>query len=162
MPIAKPKIYVESSTISYLTARPSRDIIINAKQELTRQWWELRNRFELFISDTVIEEISEGDPNAVEARLEIIAGISVLLLDDNVDRLAKHFLTSNAVPGNSGADARHIAFAAVFSMDFLITWNQKHIATDRKRKQIEAIIEEFGCKSPKLLTPERHIIFEET
>ena len=83
-------------------------------------------------------------------------------LKERVEQLAKTFLTSDAVPEQLGADARHIAFATVFGMDFLITWNQKHIATEKKRRQIEAIIEGFGLKPPRLLTPEQHLIFEET
>lgn len=159
---AKPKIYVESSTISYLTARPSLNILVNARQELTRQWWERQNRYELFISNAVIEEIMEGDPVAAEARLKKVEEISVLPLTESVERLSGTLLNAGAVPENSKLDASHIAHAAVHGMDFLITWNQKHIATDKKRKQIEAVIEEFGFKPPRLLTPERHIIFEET
>ena len=83
-------------------------------------------------------------------------------IDERVDRLAETFLNLDVVPGNSGADARHIAFAAVFGMDFLITWNQRHIAAERKRRQVEAIIEGFALKPPRLLTPEQHLIFEET
>lgn len=160
-PLAKPKIYVESSTISYLTAWPSRDIVVNAKQELTRQWWKQRDRYELFISNAVIEEIAEGDSEAAEARLKAVEGIAVLPPTEAVERLTDALLDAGAVPENSKMDASHIAHAAAHGMHFLITWNQKHIATDRKRKQIEAIIEEFDFKPPRLLTPERHMIFEE-
>jgi len=158
----KPKIYVESSTISYLTARPARDIIINAKQELTRVWWGQRDHYELFISEAVLEEIAEGDPQAAEARLRIIQGITVIALDEHVERLARALLASDAVPAEHKLDAYHIAFAAVHKMDFLVTWNQKHIATEKKRRLIETIIEGFELKPPKLFTPEQHLIFEET
>lgn len=111
---------------------------------------------------TVVEEIEKGDLEAARLRLQTIQGISVLNLNGDIERLAESFLASGAIPGNSGADARHIAFAAVYGMDFLITWNQKHIAAERNKQQIEAIIEEYGLKPPRLFTPEQHMIFEET
>ena len=158
----KPKVYVESSTISYLTARPTEEPIRKAKQILTRRWWERRESFELYISQTVVDEIRKGDPEAAKLRLQAIKEIPVLVLDDDVKRLVSGLLTSNAVPSHLEPDAQHIAFSSVFEMDFLITWNQKHIATEKKRRQIEAMIEGFGFEPPRLLTPEQHLIFEET
>ena len=158
----KPKVYIESSTVSYLTARPSRDIVVGARQKLTHEWWNRCDRYELFISNTVIEEIADGNPEAAEARLEAVKGIVILPLTEMVERLTDALLESGAVPEKSKLDASHIAHAAVHGMDFLVTWNQKHIAADKKRKQIEAIIEGFGFIPPQMLTPERHVIFEET
>ena len=158
----KPKVYIEYSTISYLTARPTEEPIRKAKQILTRQWWEYREDFELYISQTVVDEVGLGDSEAAELRLQAIQGIPVLTLNNEVVRLSETFLTSGAVPEHAVADARHIAFAAVSGMDFLITWNQKHIAAAKKRRQIEAVIEGFELKPPKIFTPEQHIIFEET
>jgi hypothetical protein len=157
----KPKVYLESSTISYLTARPTEEPIRKAKQILTRRWWEHREGFDLYISQTVIDEIADGDPQAAGLRLNVIQGIPILNLDDNVVRLAGTLLAAGALPSHSGADARHIAFAAIFGMDFLVTWNQKHIVAEDKKRQIEAMIEGFGLKPPKLFTPEQHLIFEE-
>ena len=158
----KPKVYLESSTISYLTARPTEEPIRKARQILTRQWWTRRASFDLYISQTVIDEIAEGDPDAAELRLQAIQGIPFLNINRNVERLAEAFVSSGAVPEYAKADAQHIAFAAVFGMDFLITWNQKHIAAVKKKQQIEAIIEGFELKPPRLFTPEQHMIFEET
>jgi hypothetical protein len=158
----KPKVYLESSTISYLTARPTDEPIRKAKQILTRRWWERRESFELYVSETVIEEIEDGDQQAAKLRLQAIKGIPILPLDENVKQLAETLLMLAAMPSRLRADARHIAFASIFDFDFLITWNQKHIATDKKKRQIEAIIEGFALKPPKLFTPEQHLIFEET
>jgi predicted nucleic acid-binding protein len=158
----KPKVYLESSTISYLTARPTEEPIRKAKQILTRRWWERRESFELYISETVIAEIIDGDRQAAELRLQAIEGIPILPLDEKVERLAQTLLALGAVPEPLEADAQHIAFASIFGFDFLITWNQKHIATEKKKRQIEAIIEGFALKPPKLFTPEQHLIFEET
>ena len=105
-----------------------------------------------------MEEISLGDSDAAELRLQAIQGIPVLLLNDDVRKLAAVLLTLGAVPEHAIADARHIAFAAVFGMDCLVTWNQKHIAAVNKRRQIEAILEGFELKPPKLFTPEQHLL----
>lgn len=158
----KPRVYVESSTISYLTARPTEEPLRKAKQIFTRMWWERRGFYDLFISQAVVNEIGEGDPEAAEARLDVVRGIPLLSPIKEIQQLTDALLKSGVVPHKVEADALHIAYAAVHGMDFLITWNQKHIATDKKRKQIEAIIDEFGFRAPRLLTPERHLIFEET
>ena len=158
----KPKVYVGSSTISYLTARPTEDTIRRAKQIFTHQWWQHRESFELFISRTVIDEIERGDPVAAGLRIEAVDGIPLLPLNENVERMADVLLASGALPENAALDAEHIAFSSVHKMDFLITWNQRHIATEKKRRQIEAIIEGFGYKPTRFFTPEQHLIFEES
>jgi len=117
----RPKVYVESSTISYLTAKPTEEPVRKAKQILTHQWWKRRESFGLYISQSVIDEIGLGDSEAAELRLQAIQGIPVLNLDGNVERLVDAFLTKEAVPSQSRTDAEHIAFATVFGMDFLIT-----------------------------------------
>ena len=156
--MGKSKVYIESSTISYLTAWPSRDIVVNAKQKLTHDWWTQRNRFEMFISETVIEEIEEGDPQAAEARLRIVVGIPILQVNESVKSLARTLLQTGAIPPKSEADAVHIACATMYEMDFLITWNQKHIATDARRHLIEAAVSDSGFLLPRLLTPEQHLL----
>ena len=158
----RPKVYIESSTISYLTARPTEEPIRKAKQILTRRWWQHRESFDLHISQTVIDEIELGDPNAAALRVQAVEGIPLLPLDDKVVRLAGTLLAVEALPSHSKTDAEHIAYAAVFGMDFLVTWNQRHIATDKKRRQIEAIIEGFGYQPPIIITPEQHLFFMET
>ena len=157
----KPKVYIESSTISYLTARSTRNVVIEAKKELTRKWWELRDRFELFISKTVVEEIEGGDTKAAEARLEIIQDIPRLARNEAAETLAQILLRTGAIPAKAEADAAHIAYAAVYGMNFLITWNQKHIATDANRRFIEIILIQSGFFVPRLLTPEQHLFIME-
>ena len=112
----------------------------------------------MFISNSVIEEISEGDPEAAEARLQIAEGISVLAMNEAVIPLGQILLRTGAVPQKSEADAVHIAYSAVFGMDFLVTWNQKHIATDARRRLIEAVLIDSGFRLPRLLTPEQHLL----
>ena len=154
----KPKIYVESSTISYLTARPTDEPIRKAKQILTRQWWELRESFELYISQTVVDEIELGDRNAADLRIRAVIGIPILEQIPSIQPLTQALLRTGAIPMKSEADAVHVAYTAVHGMNVLLTWNQKHIATDAKRRLIEAVILDFGFRLPRLLTPEQHLL----
>lgn len=155
-----PKVYLESSTISYLTARPSENLPKKFRQARTRQWWKHRNRFELFISETVKNEIRLGDPEAARLRLEVIEGITVLPDCDQVKILGQVFISAGAVPLNALQDAYHIAFAAIHQMDYLLTWNQKHIANPVKLRQIEELIFGFQLKPPIIATPEQ-LLYEE-
>lgn len=155
---SKLKIYVESSTISYLTARPTEEPIRKAKQILTRQWWKLRESFNLFISQTVVDEIELGDRSAAGLRLQAAEGLPILELVPAIEPLSQALLRTKAIPVNSEADAVHIAYTAAHGMDVLLTWNQKHIATDMKRRLIEAVILDFGFRLPRLLTPEQHLL----
>jgi predicted nucleic acid-binding protein len=154
----KLKIYIESSTISYLTARPTEEPIRKAKQVLTRQWWQRRESFDLYISQTVVDEIRLGDKVAAGLRIDAIKGISILELVPAIQPLAKALLQTGAIPVKSEADAVHVAYAAIHGLDILLTWNQKHIATDMKRRFIEAVILDFGFRLPRLLTPEQHLL----
>ncbi|MCL2624989.1 MAG: type II toxin-antitoxin system VapC family toxin [Planctomycetaceae bacterium] len=158
----KPKVYVESSTISYLTARPTEEPIRKAKQILTRQWWERRESFDLFISQTVLDEIAGGDKAASNLRLRLASELALLELEDRIGTLAGLLLKSGSLPVHCEADATHIAYSAVHGMNFLITWNQRHIASEKKRKLVEAVIDGFGLMPPRLLTPEQHLFYEET
>ena len=74
----RPKVYIETTVVSYLTALPSRDIVQAAHQQLTREWWDRRDRFELFVSQVVLAECGRGDAGAAARRLEILAGLPVL------------------------------------------------------------------------------------
>lgn len=156
----KPTVYLETSTISYLASRPATDPIRKAKQILTHRWWEQSDKFDLFISQTVFEEIVLGDMKAAEERLTVVENIRLLPLTPAVQNLADALIDSRAIPREVRLDANHIACAAVHGIDFLITWNQKHIASEKKRDQIRAIISEFGFRPPRILTPEAHLLEE--
>ncbi|MHB1155465.1 MAG: PIN domain-containing protein [Phycisphaerales bacterium] len=81
----KPSVYGETSVVSYLTSRPSRDLVVAARQEVTRQWWEIAaDRFELVISPMVQDEMSRGDAEAVRSRLTAMDGVKVLPISDKV------------------------------------------------------------------------------
>jgi len=125
----KPKIYIETSIIIYLTARPSHDIRVVANQHITIEWWDTRRQsFDLFISEFVIAEATLGNPEAAHKRLEALGEIPPLSTTNEVRDLAKALMANGPIPAKAEVDALHIAVAAMNGMDYLLTWNCTHIA----------------------------------
>ena len=150
----KPKVYLETTIISYLAARPSRDIIIAAHQELTNEWWEnRRRRFDLFVSQLVIQEAKAGDKDAAQKRLSILESIPLLELNEKVISLAR-ILLDEAIPPKAVEDALHIAVSAIHGMDYLLTWNCKHIANAEKEHAIATVCRSNNFEPPIICTPE--------
>ncbi|AFL75582.1 type II toxin-antitoxin system VapC family toxin [Thiocystis violascens] len=151
----KPVVYVESSVISYLTSRPSRDVVIAGRQAITLDWWENeRGRFELRISALVEEEISRGDTSASERRLMMVADIPNVSVSDDAVSLAESLINQKAIPLGSEDDALHVAIAATQGADYLLTWNFKHINNAETKKSIAQIVESVGYVCPQLCSPE--------
>lgn len=151
----KQRVYVETSVISYLASRPARDLIVAAHQELTQEWWDERSSgFELVISELVEQEAEAGDPDASRLRLATIQGIAILALSDEAVSIAEHLVGSGPIPREAAADALHIAVAAVNGVDYLLTWNCKHLANAALRVQIAALLEDAGYACPVICTPE--------
>lgn len=148
-------IYVESSIISYLAARPSRDVVVAARQSITIDWWQSRRgRYEIYISALVEEEISGGDPEAAAQRLLAVSGIPSIAITAEAQELAAHLIESRAVPPNSVEDALHIAIAATQGADYLLTWNFKHINNAETKRLINKVVEGSGYICPILCSPE--------
>ena len=148
-------VYIESSVISYLTARPSRDLVIAGRQAVTAEWWDdCRLRYDVYVSPLVVEEISAGHASAAEERLRVIADIPSVAIAAEAESLAFALLASNAVPANSIRDALHIAIAATQGMDYLITWNFKHINNASTRTMVVNAVADFGLVCPVLCSPE--------
>jgi hypothetical protein len=147
------RVYLETSVISYLAALPSRDVVVAGHQQVTRDWWERRTRFELFVSDAVLEEAARGDRNAARRRLDLLTGIPVLTVHGGADSLARSFLSEAALPSKAAIDAVHVALAAVHAMDFLVTWNCTHIANAIIRPQLEVLCWRAGYRPPVICTP---------
>jgi len=151
----KQRVYIETSVLSYLTSRPTRDVVIAAHQELTRQWWDERSTaFDLVISELVHEEASKGDPEASCARLAAIERIPILKTSENAVSLAEHLVSGGPIPREYAADALHIGIAATNGIDYLLTWNCKHLANASQRSRIEALVEDAGYGCPVICTPE--------
>ena len=151
----KPRVYIETSVVSYLVSRPALDVITAGHQATTLQWWEQhRNRFELVISQFVVDEASEGDAVAAEKRLAVLDAIPVVpVTQPQIMVLAQALLKAGALPQKAKLDALHIAVCAVTGVDILLTWNFKHIANGAKMRQIERVCDESGFECPQLLTP---------
>jgi predicted nucleic acid-binding protein len=151
----RPSVYVETSIISYLAARPSRDLIVAARQQVTHTWWrERRPAFELCVSQVVLDEILAGDPDAAERRTAFVAGIPVLDITPEVADLAVALIQRVPLPPRAGADAAHIAAAAYHRIGFLMTWNSTHIANAELRPRVEQVCRENGYPPPVLCTPD--------
>lgn len=149
----KLSIYVETSIVSYLTARPNRDLVRAAHQQVTRDWWATRDAFDLYISQLVLDEASAGDVGAATQRLAALRELPLLELTPEVTALGIQLLREAALPHKAGADAFHIAFATVHGIDFLLTWNCTHIANATMRPKIEAICRASGFDPPVICTP---------
>ncbi len=153
--MVREKVYLETSVISYLTSRPSRDIVTLAKQQLTREWWETgRQRFELYVSDPVVDEIQSGDPGAARLRMESVAGLPKLAASAEAKALGRKLLSACIVPKKAELDALHIAIAAVHSLTYLLTWNCTHISNGVNKYKVVKVIAEAGYPVPFLMTPE--------
>ena len=151
----KSSVYIETSIISYLTARLSNDLRVAANQKTTIEWWENRRLdFDLFVSEFVLTEAGFGDPVIAKKRLEIIADLSELLVDDSAKMLVKILISQKAIPLKAEIDAYHIAVAAVNGIDYLLTWNCKHIANALMRPRIETICRQQGFEPPTICTPQ--------
>ncbi|WP_126147291.1 type II toxin-antitoxin system VapC family toxin [Synechococcus elongatus] len=147
-------IYIETSILGYLTARSSQDLIVAANIEVTREWWDTRRSvFALYTSQAVARETAQGDAQIANQRLEIIRNITFLDLNQAVFELAEQFLARSSLPAKANIDAIHIAAATVHSMDYLLTWNCKHIANAQIQRKLAMISYDFGYELPILCTP---------
>jgi len=148
------KVFLETSVISYLTALPSRDLVYAAHQQITREWWNQRSCFDLYVSQAVLREIARGDTEAAARRLAAVRGIPVLRVTAEASDLAELFLAHNALPAKAAVDAVHIAVAILNGMDYLLTWNCSHIANATVRGKIGQACQEAGLQRPVICTPE--------
>ena len=149
-----PSVYVETSVVSYLTARPSRDVVVAAYQEITREWWRsAADRFVLYISELVVAEAGAGDADAARARLEVVDTIALVDATEESADLTRKLLDLDAVPREAADDAAHIAIAVTNGVDYLVTWNFRHIANAAMRARIEDVCRRSGYRPPVICTP---------
>ena len=148
-------VYVETSVIGYLASRPGADIIFAANQLMTLEWWnDHRSKFELFASQAVVDECSAGDPTAARERLVFLDGIPVLAVNAMTRNLAQELIRRVGLPAKAAVDAVHIATAALNKIDYLLTWNCKHIANPAFRHKIEDVLGDADLRSPVICTPQ--------
>lgn len=155
------RVYIESTMVSYLANRPSRDLVAAGRQQLTHTWWEKRRKaFDLYISQIVIDEVQAGDPDAARRRLDLVADLPLLDVTADVAELAAALIERVPLPPQAAADAAHIAVAAYHGVDFLLTWNVAHIANAALRRRVEDVCRRTGHTVPILCTPDE--LMEET
>lgn len=156
----KPRVYVETSVISYLTARPSRDFLVLARQQITREFWEQRDTlYDACLSPLVIDEISQGDAHAAAARLQVCAGMPMLHINEAAQAFAEELISKGAVPKTEPEDALHIALATIHRMDYIASWNFAHLVGPAAKFKLQTKISELGHQPPLIATPEE--IYEE-
>ena len=151
----KPTVYIETTIIGYLAMRVSGVLRIAANQQTTREWWDNhRQRFDLLISRFVVDECSVGDPVAARERLAYVQGVPLLDIPDEVNAVADALLSGVPLPEKAAIDALHISVAAVNGVEYLLTWNCKHIANPSMRPHIERICRDGGFEPPVICTPQ--------
>jgi hypothetical protein len=151
----KPGVYLETSVISYLVGRLSRDVVVLGNQELTREWRTTRRAdYELFVSEAVIGEAAIGDPDLARQRVEICDGLQLLAISDEAERLAPLLLKAVGMAPNVATDALHVAVATVHGMDYLLSWNCSHIANATIRRAIDKQCRASGYEPPVIRTPQ--------
>jgi predicted nucleic acid-binding protein len=151
--MANPKLYIETSVVSYLTAQGSRDLVLAAHQEVTRTWWASRDSYDLYVSQFVLDEAAAGDSEAAARRLEVLREMPLLNASTEVLALAGRLLAERGMPAKARIDALHVATAAVHGIDYLLSWNCKHIANATLRTRIESICRTAGFEPPVICTP---------
>jgi hypothetical protein len=158
----KPALYLETTVPSYYVARPSRDVVALAHQELTREWWERRaSNFTIYISPLVLQEAAVGDAGAAARRLDVLAGFSVLRATEEIERLAQFYFEELCLPDRALRDAGHFAFACGYGMQYLLTWNCVHLANAEIQFRLIEVNERRGLKTPIVCTPEALMGFGE-
>ena len=149
------RVYVETTFVSYLVARPSRDVVIAGHQQVTHEWWNVhRNSYELCVSQLVLQESGAGDPEAAQERLNVLQSMTFLETTPEALILAKELIRAGVLPAKAANDALHIAIAATQGVSYLLTWNCRHIANATMRPLIEFTCTTSGYRAPIICTPE--------
>lgn len=149
-----PRVYLETTVLSYLAAEPSRDIVIAGQQQVTRDLWGRRGEYDFFLSQIVLDEIARGDPEQARRRLELAKELPILDVTDDVSILAEELVTHGPIPESCADDALHIAAATIHGMDFLATWNCRHIANARHQRDFRKAMDRLGYVCVQICTPE--------
>src|ERR1035438_10217042 len=139
------KLYLETTIPSYLVGRPSRDLLVAAHQEITRDWWvSRRSDFELYVSELVVQEVRAGDALLAGQRLELLREVPILAVSSEILQLAEDLITEGPIPRKAAGDAVHIAIATVYGCEYLLTWNCRHIANAELHRAIRRVVEDYG------------------
>jgi len=143
----KSKLYLETTIPSYLVARPSRDLLVAAHQQITRDWWESRRfEFDLCVSELVLDEVRAGDAALASQRLDLLREARVLTSSNEIVELTEDLIAEGPIPRKAAADAAHIAIATVYGCEYLLTWKCRHIANAELHRDIRRVVEGYGTR----------------
>lgn len=147
-------VYIETSILGYLTARPTDNLIVKANIKVTQDWWdEYHNSLTLYTSEIVEDEALKGDPTIAIQRLALLQTLTFLDLTPEATELAQEFLEQSNLPAKAANDALHIAIATVYGLNYLLTWNCKHMANAKIQRKLSTISRDFGYNLPFICTP---------
>jgi predicted nucleic acid-binding protein len=153
MPVSE-TVYIETSVLGHLTARPTNNLIVSANIKITQDWWnEHRGSFTLYASELVEDEAAKGDPAIATQRVEVLRALMLLELTEEAFELSRAFLRRSNLPEKASNDALHIALATVYGLDYLLTWNCKHMANAQIQRKLSRISSELGYVLPVICTP---------
>ena len=156
-----PIAYIETTIPSYLTSRPSSNLIIAAHQQITREWWQTASqRYQMVISDVVLAEASAGDPAMAQQRMAILANLPSLPPSTDAAELAENYDRVFRFPVNLKTDLLHLAYAVIYGVDYLVTWNCAHLANPHIVRQVERINQFQNRQTPLIITPEDMLEWE--
>lgn len=151
----KAQVYLDTSFVSYLVASPSQDVVLAGRQQVTRDWWkQQRELFALRVSEFVLREAQAGDPEVAARRLRVLEGIPEIAIEPEMLSLAQKMISTGPLPQIARVDAAHLAVAVVGGVDYVMTWNFKHMANAVVRQKIERFCRESGYHPPVICTPE--------
>ena len=149
-----PTVYLDSNVFGYVAARPFGDPIVAAHQRITQDWWKIApQHYTLVTSEVVSAEIARGDPSTARKRMALLEGIVLLKSSTETEKLAESLIHAGVVPHRASVDASHIAIAAIRRIDYLATWNLRHIANETKLPEIRRVLTMLDYHTPKICTP---------
>ena len=150
-----PSLYLETTVPSYLAGGIAGDLIVAAHIEATKRWWtDERQKYRLFVSAVVNDEIARGNREIAEQRRRLIVTLPLLRVTTAVVQLAGRLFDHLRLPESARPDAFHLALACHYNLDFLLTWNMKHIAGGHVRWTLEKLQRVGGIVIPTICTPE--------
>src|SRR4051812_40665727 len=151
----KPSVYIETTIIGYLTSWPRKDPLVAGQQKLTREWWDQESsNYDLVTSAVVRSEAGAGDAKAAAERLEVIDKLRFLSVTAESVALAQALISRLAIPATETRDAAHVGISAAHGVDYLLTWNCRHLANATLRPKIELVCKEHGFEPPVICTPQ--------
>ena len=152
----RPTVYLDTTIPSFLAGRSRKDLLSTRRQRITRVWWDrYRARYDLRVSYRVVTEASAGDPKYADQRVRLLNGIESLESDHRTEALMFLLVGRGLLPLKASADAEHIAIAAIHSVNYLLSWNCRHLANPHIAGRIVRTCERFGFQCPQICTPEQ-------